>query len=179
MSSPPPPPVWLRGPIPGIAHQLQGVAQGLLEALEEVQHALSAFPDRALWIKPSDAASVGFHLRHLSGATDRLFTYARGEALTDRQKAALLAEQGPGADNTSVSELIAEFESAITASMNQLRATPVSALDEPRFVGKKQLPSTVRGLLEHAAQHANRHSGQIVTTAKILSREIGLSGDVR
>jgi uncharacterized damage-inducible protein DinB len=30
------------------------------------------------------------------------------------------------------------------------------------------LPSTVRGLMFHAAEHSQRHAGQIVTTARII-----------
>jgi uncharacterized damage-inducible protein DinB len=168
------PPVWLRGPLPDIPPQLQGIAHGLLEALEEVKQALLQLPPAELWTKPSGAASVGFHLRHITGATDRLFTYARGESLTEQQKQALLAEQRTDSDNVSVNELLANLERTIESAMEQLRSTSVDTLDEPRFVGKKQLPSTVRGLLEHAAQHASRHSGQIVTTVKILSNSSSL-----
>ena len=35
-------------------------------------------------------------------------------------------------------------------------------------VGRDRLPSTVRGLLFHAAEHAQRHTGQIVTTVRIV-----------
>jgi uncharacterized damage-inducible protein DinB len=35
-------------------------------------------------------------------------------------------------------------------------------------VGKKQLPTSVGGLLVHLADHTQRHVGQIVTTAKVL-----------
>lgn len=165
------PPVWLRGPIPDIPLQLQGIAHGLLEALEEVQQALPLLPQAALWTKPAGAASVGFHLRHIAGATDRLFTYARGDVLTDRQQADLLVEQRSEAtEGVAVADLLVTFETVVASAIEQLRSTPVSELDEPRFVGRKKLPSSVRGLLEHGAQHASRHAGQIVTTVKVLAQ---------
>ncbi len=165
------PPVWLRGPIPDIPLQLQGIAHGLLEALEEVQQAISDLPNTALWTKPAGAAAVGFHLRHIAGATDRLFTYARGEALTDQQQSALLVEQRSEAtDGVMVADLLATLEAIVTSAIEQLRLTQVATLDEPRFVGRKKLPSSVRGLLEHAAQHASRHAGQVVTTVKVLAQ---------
>ena len=46
-------------------------------------------------------------------------------------------------------------------------AKPASLL-EPRAVGRQRLPSTVLGLLYHAAEHATRHTGQAVTTTTIL-----------
>jgi uncharacterized damage-inducible protein DinB len=36
-------------------------------------------------------------------------------------------------------------------------------------VGRLQLPTTVLGLLFHAAEHSVRHAGQAVSTAKILA----------
>ena len=39
------------------------------------------FPPSLLWTRPAGLASVGFHLQHIAGVIDRLFTYARGEAL--------------------------------------------------------------------------------------------------
>jgi uncharacterized damage-inducible protein DinB len=43
-------------------------------------------------------------------------------------------------------------------------------LNEPRYIGKKRLPSTVLGTLVHVAEHTQRHLGQAITTAK-LARE--------
>jgi hypothetical protein len=48
-----------------------------------------------------------------------------------------------------------------------VRNTPESALTEPRGVGRAQLPSTVIGLLVHAAEHTLRHVGQMITTNRI------------
>jgi uncharacterized damage-inducible protein DinB len=53
-------------------------------------------------------------------------------------------------------------------------------LEQPRGVGKKQLPTSVGGLLVHLADHTQRHTGQIVTTAKLLrtARAEGGTGGV-
>lgn len=42
------------------------------------------------------------------------------------------------------------------------------SLLEPRSVGRAQLPSTLLGLLVHAAEHTQRHVGQLLVTARIL-----------
>ena len=62
---------------------------------------------------------------------------------------------------------------AIERALNQVLTTRVETLDEPRSVGRAGLPSTVRGLLFHAAEHAQRHAGQIATTAKIVCSSRG------
>ena len=53
-------------------------------------------------------------------------------------------------------------------ALAQLAATAESTLGDARAVGRAQLPSTVFGLLFHAAEHASRHTGQIVTTARLV-----------
>lgn len=162
-------PLWLRGPVSDVPHELQGVAHGLLETLEEVKEAVKSFSAEKLWIKPFGVASVGFHLQHLSGATDRLFTIARGEELSEKQAANLVAEQRTTRESgdKSLEELVSDYERVVDACLAQLRSTDISTLTESRSVGRRKLPSTAAGLLEHAAQHAYRHTGQIVTTVKI------------
>jgi hypothetical protein len=41
-------------------------------------------------------------------------------------------------------------------------------LEQPRRVGRKQLPTSVGGLLVHVADHTQRHVGQAITTAKVV-----------
>lgn len=111
---------------------------------------------------------MGFHLRHLAGSTDRLFTYARGDALTAAQKAALLAERAPGETPPSATDLLDAWRTTVDRALAQLATTAEDTLLDARGVGRAQLPSTVLGLLFHAAEHASRHTGQVVTTAKVV-----------
>lgn len=165
---PPLPEPWLRGPLPGITPELLPVAHALIASREDLPKGVAGLPPELLWSRPGGAASVGFHLMHLAGATDRLFTYARGEALSDRQKRALVAERTAPDPAPDLATLLANWEAVVESSLDQLRRTSAPALDTPREVGKAKLPSSVRGLLFHAAEHAQRHTGQIITTAKIL-----------
>jgi uncharacterized damage-inducible protein DinB len=137
-------------------------------AMEDVERATEGLHEDDLWAEPGGAASVGFHLTHLAGATDRLLTYARGERLTDAQKRQLAAERPDPSERPERQVLVAAWHSAVDAAMRQLSQTSEDSLRVPRFVGRAQLPSTVLGLLFHAAEHASRHTGQIVTTCKIL-----------
>lgn len=161
---------WLRGPVPDVAPLLQPVAHALLQAAEDVRHAIAPLSERALWASPGGgAASAGFHARHAAGSLDRLFTYARAEALSDAQRAALMAEAQPG--TMAGPELAAAFETQIERALTQLRRTDERTLTEARAVGRARLPSTVIGLLVHAAEHTQRHVGQIITTAKVVGGE--------
>jgi hypothetical protein len=163
-----PPEVWLRGPVPEIPLLLQPVAHALLQAMEEVRRVVGPLSPGPLWARPGGAASVGFHVRHAAGSLDRLFTYARGEALSAEQRAFLAAEAEPGSPPEEAATLVSAFEQQAGRALAQLRETRESTLLEARGVGRLQLPSTVIGLLVHAAEHTQRHVGQIVTTARVV-----------
>ena len=163
------PEVWLRGPLRGIPPALQPVAHSLLQSREELHATLNGLSSDDLWATPSGAASIGFHARHAAGSLDRLFSYARGEQLTAAQRAALAGEGAPDVRPRMVALLLAEFDSVVDHALEQLKATDEKTLLEFRGVGRAQLPSTVIGLLFHAAEHTQRHLGQIMTTAKILA----------
>ena len=160
------PEVWLRGAVPGVPPLLQPVAHSLLQCREEVAACLTGLGPDQLTARPGGAASIAYHVRHAIGSLDRLLTYARGRQLSDEQWAHLKAERN--ADVASAEELVAAFDAAIRHALQQVRGTDEATLTEPRVVGRKQLPSTVVGLLFHAAEHTQRHVGQLVTTAKVL-----------
>ncbi len=159
----------MRGPVPGIPALLQPVAHSLLQCREELQLHVAPMAPAALWARPGGAASVGFHVRHAAGSLDRLFTYARGEALSAAQLASLKVEAEPDLGPDAARTLLEDLTATIETALAQLRDTSESVLLEPRGVGRAQRPSTVLGLLFHAAEHTQRHAGQAVTTAKIVS----------
>jgi uncharacterized damage-inducible protein DinB len=159
---------WLRGPVASVPAVLQPAAHAFIMSIEECEAAVHDLPVELVWLEFEGAASIGFHLRHLAGATDRLFTYARGETLSPVQKAALSAERAPGDTPPGAAELTASWRAGVDRALAQLARTDETTLLEFRGVGRAQLPSTVLGLLFHAAEHASRHTGQVVTTARIV-----------
>jgi len=162
------PEVWLRGPMENIPTLLQPVAHALLQAKEEVTELMKSFPDDLLWIKPAGAASVGFHLQHLSGVIDRLFTYANGKSLSQEQLASLKAEGYPQQNKATVAELVEAFGRQVEMALKELQRMDEQTLTEYRGVGRAQLPSNVMGLLFHAAEHTMRHLGQLIVTVKVV-----------
>jgi uncharacterized damage-inducible protein DinB len=160
--------VWLRGAVEGVPPLLQPVAHALLQAREEVGLWMMDFPDAGLWERPAGVASVGFHLQHLTGVLSRLFTYARGEALSDQQMQALQAE-GQSFEGCTVALLTSRFHDQVEACVVELKQIDEHKLLEVRSVGRKQIPSTMLGLLVHAAEHTTRHAGQLYVTARVVN----------
>ena len=72
---------WLRGPVDGFEPLLMPVVHALIQVREDIENLVARVPAEHTWERPGGAASIGFHVRHLGGALDRLFTYARGEGL--------------------------------------------------------------------------------------------------
>jgi len=164
--------VWQRGPIEGIPPLLQPVAHALLQAREEIDAMLPEITEDIVWQRPAGVASPAFHLQHLAGVLDRVFTYARGEALTAAQLLQLEEEDIPFRSEVTVEGLADRFNLQVDQALAQLAATDEATLTEYRGVGRKQLPSTVIGLLVHGAEHTMRHLGQLRVTVKVLAAGI-------
>jgi hypothetical protein len=161
-------PPWLRGPVPDVIPMLQPVAHSLIDCMEDVESRLAGVSVERLWTKPGTAASIAFHVRHAMGSLDRLFTYARGDQLSTEQLEALKLEGIRGTGPDTAEELILAFRAAIDRALKEVRAVPESTLLEFRAVGRARAPSNVFGILVHAAEHTQRHIGQMSTTLKIV-----------
>ncbi|OOQ61567.1 DinB family protein [Mucilaginibacter pedocola] len=161
------PEVWLRGPLPGMPALLQPVAHALLQAREELNELMTGFPDDKLWDNVAGMASPGFHLQHLTGVLDRLFTYAQNQPLTEAQLLYLAAEGKPGNKTYTSGELVEAFNTQVDKALAQLSRTDVATLTDFRPVGRGKLPSTVIGLYTHSAEHTMRHFGQLLVTVRI------------
>lgn len=160
---------WLRGPVAGVDPLLMPAAHALMQVVEDVERAASDLSGEELWERPGGAASVGFHLRHLAGSTDRLLTYARGGSLGGEQMRFLRTEEEPGDAPEDARTLVEGVRGAADAAMAEYRrGLAVDELLAPREVGRARLPTTLLGLLFHIAEHAQRHAGQVVTTAKVV-----------
>jgi len=166
--SAPLPEVWLRGPVPDVTALLQPVAHSLLQCREEAHARFADLSAEQLTRRPGDAASVAFHLTHAMGSLDRLFTYARGEQLSDAQLATLRGEPAANGNVTTADGLLRAVDAAVDRALAQLRATREDDLLSAREVGRGRLPSTTLGLLFHGAEHTQRHLGQAVTTARVV-----------
>jgi uncharacterized damage-inducible protein DinB len=158
---------WLRGPINGVPPLLQPVAHALIQANDEIHAIMSDFPQNKLWEKPAEVASVGFHLQHIPGVLDRLFSYSQGLPISNAQLK-YLSEEGLEDASIKKETLLANLADKISESIEYLKTVDSVTLLEVRTVGRKKIPSTVLGLLFHAAEHTMRHTGQLLVTARLL-----------
>ncbi|HEY9226488.1 MAG TPA: DinB family protein [Gemmatimonadaceae bacterium] len=159
--------VWQRGPIDGVPAVLQPVAHILLQVRESVGELVEDLTLDEWNARPANVASTAFHVRHIAGVIDRLFTYARGEQLSESQFAALRLEKEPvTADD--IPRILGELHARVDAAVDELRRTDVATLGDFRGVGRAQLPSTVIGCLAHGAEHAMRHVGQLSVTTRVV-----------
>ena len=162
--------VWMRGPISGLIPLLQPVAHAILQAREEVNLMMIDFPNELIWERPNAVASVAFHLQHLSGVLDRLFTYANNQILNEDQLE-LLALEADSTQLLTVKGLLTRFNNQVNKALTQLKNIEEKTLLEPRSIGRKQIPTNQLGLLFHAAEHTQRHVGQLLVTIKMLKKE--------
>ncbi len=162
---------WQRGPVTGVPDVLQPVAHILLQVGESVDELTEGLSEAQWNARPAGVAAAAFHLRHMAGVIDRLFTYARGESLSDAQFVSLRAE-GDHLSQADVPRTIAALHDRIDAAVEELRSTDVATLGDFRAVGRAQLPSTVIGCLVHGAEHAMRHVGQLSVTVRIVRASV-------
>jgi uncharacterized damage-inducible protein DinB len=165
MAEPQKPEPWLRGTLTDVAAVPRAVLHGLELAREDITRWCGELSDAELNARPAGIAPIAFHVRHIGRSIDRLLTYAEGNQLVPAQLEAMKQELDADAESKA---LFAEFAGAMDRASARIRAINVSDLDKPRKVGRKELPTTVGGLLVHVADHTQRHVGQAITTAKIV-----------
>jgi uncharacterized damage-inducible protein DinB len=158
---------WQRGPVEGVPAVLQPVAHILLQVRDSVDELVDDLTEREWNARPAGVASAAFHVRHITGVIDRLFTYARGEALSAEQFAALRGE-GEHLSADGVRGVLDALRARVDAAVAELRTIDVATLGDFRGVGRARLPSTVVGCLVHAAEHAMRHVGQLSVTTRVV-----------
>jgi len=165
MTTPSQPEPWLRGTLQGIPAVQRAVLHALELAAEDLQRWCANLTESEIHSRPANLPSIAFHIRHMARSLDRLLTYAEGKALSGQQLLALKSEMDPSGSPQSI---LGELGASLEISFTRIRAFESSHLEHPRAVGRENLPATVAGLLIHVADHTQRHTGQAITTAKLL-----------
>src|SRR5258705_5274671 len=156
---------WLRGTLTEVDTVRRGVLHALELAREDVARWCADLTAGQLEARPFGLPSVGFQMRHMVRSLDRLLTYAEGRQLNEEQLASLKSEMESVGRRE---DLFGEFERGIESAMQRVRAIAPTGYEEARGVGRKMLPTSVGGLLVHCADHTQRHTGQAVTTARVV-----------
>jgi uncharacterized damage-inducible protein DinB len=156
---------WLRGTHAEVPAVGRAVLHAFDLALDDLTKWTEGLTDTEVHQHPLGLPSVAFHLRHIARSTDRLLSYAEGNQLSGEQLTALKAEQS---GEETLAALLAEVEASLSNAAERVRVLATANFDTFRGVGRKQLPTSIGGALIHAADHTQRHVGQVVTTAKVL-----------
>jgi len=167
---------WLRGTHTDVPAAGRAVLHALELALDDLTRWTAGLTDAEVHAQPLGLTPIAFHLRHIARATDRILSYAEGKQLSPEQLAALKAEKGEEGEQEPLADLLAEVEISFTDADERIRVLATADLDTPRFVGRRQLPTSIGGALIHVADHTQRHVGQVVTTAKVIKELRGSSG---
>jgi len=156
---------WLRGTYTEVPAVDRAVLHALDLALDDLTKWTEGLSDAEIHTQPLGLSSVAFHLRHIADSTDRILSYAEGNQLTSEQLAALKAEQS---GEESLAALLAAVEVSFSNAAGRIRVLATANYDTFRGVGRKQLPTSIGGALIHVADHTQRHTGQVITTVKVL-----------
>jgi uncharacterized damage-inducible protein DinB len=155
---------WLRGPIPDVHPLVAPILYAFQQAREDLAKYTDGLTTEQLWESPHGFGSVGFHIRHIAGSTDRLMSYLLGRELTPEQMNELQDEARSA--GWSREEVLARLDLALRTAEAVVRRIDPASLAEVRTVGRKHLPTTVIGLLTHIAEHTQRHVGQAISACK-------------
>jgi len=157
---------WLRGTLTDVAPVQRAVLHALESSQEDLERWCGQMADDELNARPSGIAPIAFHIRHIARSMDRLLTYAEGNPLNTEQITSMKAELEAGATRNA---LFDELRQAIATASERIRAFSQEDFSQSRVIGRQQLPTTLAGLLVHVADHTQRHVGQAITTAKIVT----------
>ncbi len=156
---------WLQGTLTEFPVVQRALLHSLQMAQEDTAKWCGGLDDREIHARPFGLPSVAFQLRHIARSLDRFCTYAEGNPLSQEQLAALASEM----ENSGTREpIFSELEASLDNTRRRLDAIVRQPLETPIAIGRKRLPTTLGGLLVHAAEHTQRHVGQAITTAKVL-----------
>lgn len=164
------PEVWMRGPIEGVPTLLQPVAHALLQVQEDVEKYTKGLQNTTIWQRPANVASIAFHLQHIVEVLDRMFTYASDLSLSNDQLY-YLQKEGVYDQTVTLNVLRSNLDRQLQISLEKLKEVDINTLTHIRYLGRKRIPTSLISLLFHAAEHAQRHLGQLLVTAIVLRQE--------
>src|SRR6516165_6746791 len=111
---------WLRGAIRGVDPCIAPVFYAFQQAREDLAVYLDGLSPAQIWARPYGFGSVGFHIRHIAGSTERLVSYLEGRELSAAHVAAVSAEEEPG--NQSAEALLAQMDRAFASAEGVVRS---------------------------------------------------------
>lgn len=164
---------WLSGKLTEYPVLQRAVLHSLQMAEEDTAKWCGELDDDELNARPFDLPSIAFQLRHIARSLDRFCTYAEGRPLSPEQFTALAGELTEMETREAV---FSELKQSFQNTRHRLSSISLQPVDLAIAIGRKALPTTVGGLMVHAAEHTQRHVGQAITTAKVV---LAMQGQAR
>jgi DinB family protein len=158
------PEAWMRGIIAGVDPVIGHLLRAAEQIREDTATAINDLTSAQIWAKPHGMTSVGFHLKHLAGSTQRLCTYLAGQQLTPDQLAAIDTEDAGG---DTAAELLTTVDAALNRYRDLVRNLRPRDFDAVREIGRKRYQTTAISVAIHIAEHAQRHIGGLIAAAKL------------
>jgi uncharacterized damage-inducible protein DinB len=158
---------WMTRRLRDMHPVLAGLLYSLEHARDDIRKWTEGLTPEQFSAPRGDIAPPSFHVMHIAGSVDRLLTYARGEQLTDEQFRQLQDEKREGITRE---EALAYLDAMFANAEQTVRAIDPSQIGEARFIGRKRIEVTLGGLLIHTAEHTQRHTGELIVTAKAARR---------
>jgi hypothetical protein len=165
LSEPGLPEAWMRGITPGVDPVIRHLIRATEQIREDTAAAISDLAPAQIWAKPHGMTSVGFHVKHLAGSTERLSTYLAGQQLTPEQLAAIDTERA-GTETTG--ELLAIIDVALERYRGLVQGLSPKDFDAVREIGRKRYQTTAISVAIHIVEHAQRHIGGMIAVAKLV-----------
>jgi hypothetical protein len=159
---------WMRGIVPGIDPVVGHLLRASEQIREDIERAVLPLTPEQIWATPHGITSVGFHVKHLAGSTDRLSTYLEGQQLDARQLAALKTESIGG---ESGEQLISAVRASLDRYEGLVRRLTPERFGDVREIGRKKLQTSAISLAIHIGEHGQRHVGQAISAAKLVRHE--------
>lgn len=142
------------------------ISTRLAQALFWVCNFAEEVPEQALWWQPHPSiAAIGTRLQHVIGSSERL----AASAFDPNPDPAVLAEKAKAdwvPSHRTKAQLIDAFRTIIERAQLRLREAEPGALDTMRPIGRKRIPVRRANIVNHIAEHATLHAGQL----KVLLR---------
>jgi len=157
---------WLRGTHTELDPVVRQFVHSMEQVEEDAERWCAGLSDAEINARPMDLPPVAFHLRHMVRSLDRLLSYAEGTQLDATQMAALKSEMDAG---PTAAEVLRELRSGLAEATQRARAFTPQQYNDERGIGRKMLPTSIGSILVHCAEHTQRHLGQAITTAKVLT----------
>jgi uncharacterized damage-inducible protein DinB len=155
---------FLRGDIEG----LLPLASVWLRNLQEVEETIEKWaadlePDGFWWVPGESTNPIGGLVRHIGGASYRLWLRGSGQEIPDSIKIKPADEMALRGSPTEVLEEFAQRMRAVKQGLADLTEPDLERL----AVFTPTITAKALYVFDHIAGHAQHHAGQIITTRKL------------